>query len=311
MTLNPWKKAVPSWQTVILGGAVLLCIAFSAPLSEGMRRGLSLCAEAVIPSVFPSMILADVLLASRCRIERSFIGKGFARLFKLPPAAAAAYVLGICTGFPIGMRISASLYRDGILTREETQRLMAFCSNTGPSFLLAGVGIGLWGDIRVGIGLYITQVLVSAALGLWLAAGKQTKNGISSVPSAPFSFTKSVRESALACLSLCGFVGFFSSLSYTLTCLLPYPRVLMFVLPFLEVGTACAYIGAGGTLTLLPLFCAAFAIGFSGISVHMQSAVFFADTDISMKPYYIAKLFQGVLCALVFPLILFLLCMVL
>ncbi len=309
MTLNLWKKPMIHWQPVLLGGAVLLCIAFSAPLSEGMRQGLSLCAEAVIPSVFPSMILADVLLASRCHIERSCIGKGFSRWFRLPPAAAAAYLLGLCTGFPIGMRISAVLYKEGILTQEETMRLMAFSNNTGPAFLLAGIGTGLWSDIRIGIGLYLTQIFVSAVTGIGLSMGKQPRSGTSSSPPAPFSLTKSTRESALACVSLCGFVGFFSALSYTLTCLLPYPRICMCLLPFFEIGTAAAYIGAAGSFAPLPLICTAFAVGFSGISVHLQSAVFFADTDIHIKPYCIAKLFQGLLCGVCFPPIYALLCL--
>jgi hypothetical protein len=76
-----------------------------------------------------------------------------------------------------------------------------------------------------------------------------------------------------------------------------------FILPFLEVGSASSILSK---ITFLPrslsLSLSAFAVGFSGLCVHLQAAHFLAGTDISMKKYIFMKLLQGVfafsLCSL-------------
>lgn len=305
MTEKPSVKRAPLWSAVLGCGILLLAIGMSAPLSEGVRHGLALCAQAVIPSVYPSMILSDLLLASRTWIERSVIGRVFARVFHLPPAAATAYLLGLCTGFPIGMRVCTELYREDVLTREQAEQLMAFSNNTGPAFLIAGVGVGLYADARIGIALYLCQVLASATVGITLGLRRrQQDDGRAAPPPPAFSLVESVRSAAHACVALCGFVSLFSAIAHLLTYLIPSPTARMLLLPLLEVSTAASYLGAHGAGSAFALCCTAFAVGFSGLSVHMQSMVFLSKTDINPRQYYISKVVQGLLCAtLVLPIL--------
>lgn len=57
----------------------------------------------------------------------------------------------------------------------------------------------------------------------------------------------------------------------------------------------CAELGGNMSRTLC-----AFALGWSGISVHMQISSILADTKISMRRYYLCKLLQGILTASLF-----------
>ena len=71
-------------------------------------------------------------------------------IFGLPPQGASALVLGMLSGYPVGAQTAASLYASGQLTKEETERLLGFCSNAGPAFIFGMVG-GLFMDsIRAG-----------------------------------------------------------------------------------------------------------------------------------------------------------------
>ncbi len=290
---------LPLRWTAILGvGACLLCIGLSAPLSEGIRHGLSLCVQAVIPSVFPSMIVSDALLCERAWVERSWLGHIFARVFHLPPAAAVAYLLGLCTGFPVGMRVCAELYRDGVLTRQECERLMCFCNNTGPAFLIAGIGGGLYGDVRIGAALYLCQLLVSAGIGVLLGRGKPYTHTAHKPSPCVFCLVDSVRDASLSCVYIGGFVSMFSAVAYLAQHMLPQGMCVL-LLPLLEIGSAASYLGHT-SIDILHLSATAFAVGFSGLSVHMQSMVFFKDLPISTGPYYSAKLAAGVLCACLF-----------
>ena len=65
-------------------------------------------------------------------------------LFRLPGQAAGALVLGLVGGYPIGARTAAELYRQGELTRSEALRLLAFCNNSNPVFLVSVLGAGVF-----------------------------------------------------------------------------------------------------------------------------------------------------------------------
>ena len=110
-----------------------------------------------------------------------------------------------------------------------------------------------------------------------------------------FSLLTSVKNAGAATVNICAYLMLFSIFAGLLRKLLGvgYPYAL--ILPFLEVGSAVSILSK---ISLLPgavsLSLSAFAVGFSGLCVHLQAAYFLADTDISMKKYVIMKLLQGV-----------------
>ena len=66
-----------------------------------------------------------------------------ASLFRLPGCAgSAALLLGLVGGYPIGARTAAELYASGDLTRQEAERLLTFCNNSNPVFLISVLGCG-------------------------------------------------------------------------------------------------------------------------------------------------------------------------
>ncbi len=128
----------------------------SAVAAEAVRWGLTLCARSVIPALFPYFVVSGL-----------FISLGFAdgvgrrleplirRLFGVGGAGASAFFLGLLGGYPVGGRTVGQLYRAGRLSKDEAERLLAFCNNAGPSFILGVVGAGCFGSLRTGIYLYL------------------------------------------------------------------------------------------------------------------------------------------------------------
>lgn len=279
-----------------IGTWLLLCISvcFCAPIADGVRRGLSLCAEAVVPSVLPSMLLSDLLLYS-VAMTNDRGGRVFRRCFKLPPIARIAFFTGLLTGFPMGVRMTAALYQNGSLTKEEAERLLAFVGNTGPAFLIAGVGAGLYGRIWVGIVLYATQLIGAVLIGLLFSRGKTASQKEDTRLCVRYSFTESVRAAGEHTVTLCAFVCLFSAISELLMRFVKNTHLLTLILPWLEVSCATAFLSSWGT-PLVTLPTAALAVGFSGLSVHAQSMAFIKKTDLNPRQYWIGKLMQGGIC---------------
>ena len=78
-------------------------IALPQTAAEGVRSGLTLCGQVILPSLFPFFVCSNlfVLLGFSARVSARFGGLA-ARLLRLPPNAGSAFVIGMTGGYPAG-----------------------------------------------------------------------------------------------------------------------------------------------------------------------------------------------------------------
>ncbi len=293
------------------GAAICGCIfLFALILRSGetaivlVRRGLSLCAERVIPALFPFMVLSALFVeCGAAELVGGFFARPMARIFGISGASSGAILLGALCGFPIGAKTAVALYDRGTIDRSELEWLMTFCNNIGPAFAVSAVGTALWSSPAFGVGLYWIQLGFAMLIGL--LSRRRGKNA-PSTPSPPppkslaESLTEAVSSSAVGMLTVCAYVVFFSALVGTLGLLLDrispsaWLDALLFSLFELSSGTGAAASLAdpysGAVLT-------AFAVGWGGFSVHMQVMSTAAGRGVSFRPYLFVKAAQGLLCA--------------
>ena len=144
-------------------GVLLLC---SADTARAVREGLALCAGSVIPALFPFLAVSGLLTALDAGAAP---GRGrmlLARVLGCGPAGAGAFLLGLVGSYPVGARTVAQLYREKRISRPEACRLLLFCNNCGPAFILGVAGLGCFGSLRAGGLLWAVHML--AALGIAL-----------------------------------------------------------------------------------------------------------------------------------------------
>ena len=115
--------------------AVLCC--FSALLllpevsAQAARDAMLLCAQTLIPSLFPFFVLSSLLIAcGASELLSALLSPLMRPLFGLSGTGAAALALGLCGGYPVGARTAAELVENGALSQEEGERLLAFCTNS-------------------------------------------------------------------------------------------------------------------------------------------------------------------------------------
>ena len=278
-----------------------------------MSRGLLLCAKTVIPSLFPFMVLSELIVSGCAQSSGlSRLLSPLGRLFGLPPIGCCAVVLGMLCGFPVGAKCVCQAYDNGLLTRGEAERALAFSNNPSSAFLISAVGVSLWHNRRFGILLYAVVIVSAAISGILL--NKLSKHDRDRTAKPPFYtstvnrtgarlFTEAVSSAASSMLLICAYVIFFSTLSGTLGIALAplkLPQTATAVLfGLLELsGGVSAASGLGNAMTGAVL--CAFCVGWSGLSVHCQALSVCDGRGFSFRPYFFAKLFQGLLCALLF-----------
>lgn len=270
-----------------------LMLSFPSISGEGVRSGLTLCSRAVIPSVFPSLVLTDLLFSFPGGVIEKTIGRPFSRVFRVPLCGATAWAAGLLCGFPVGAISVASSVRDGRLSREEGEYLLCFVNNTGPAFLVGGVGVGLFGSASLGWKLYLLQIPVSLFVGLFFRPSERAP------VQSPKLFSRrridpvsAVVRASEACVRIVGFVCFFSVLTSLLSMILPDGLPLSIASSFLEVGNASSR-AARLTRPFPAVPLVAFSVCFSGLSVHFQTLSALKDTGLGVRLYWKGKIAGG------------------
>lgn len=316
-------------------GGMLFLLLYPAPAMEAVREALRLCAQTIVPSLFPFLVFSALMvnLLPQSALNR-LCAPVMAHIFHLSGNSAAVLALGFTGGYPVGVRTAAMLYRSGTLSRAEVLRLLAFCNNSGPGFLLGVVGIGVFGSTAVGLWLYLIHLLSALCVGILFRFFPQkntqphTQNRRSQQQSAPLSFprlfTEAVTGAFQSVLSICAFVLFFmillrmfaftgalALLSTALSALLaPFgmtehlTTALLAGLFELSTGSACLQ---GAALTPGTAALASFLLGWGGLSVHCQSLLFLQEAQLPCGTYFLGKglqaFFAALLSLLLFPLL--------
>ena len=282
---------------ITLFATFALTLFFSDKISHSVKSGLSLCANVIIPSVFPFIILSDFLYFTIDFSSLKFFGDIFERIFKINRIGLYPFILGVLCGFPLGVKCASELYLDGKLTKDECERLIGFSNNTGPAFLVCGIGLGLRQNICEGFILYFVTVISAVLVGILFSIGKAASVGNFTVcQKKSFSVTESIKNAGINTLNICSYLTFFACTVGLLRNILGESLIYLSAIPFLEVGSASSILSKTKLLSgIQSLSMTAFAIGFSGFSVHLQSLSFISVTDIKVGRYFLMKLIQGVL----------------
>lgn len=308
-----------------LGGLLVWFLADAGAVRDSVAKALSLCARSVVPSLFPFLVASSALLALGFgELAAPWLAGLMEPLFRVPGAGSAALVLGLVGGYPIGAKTAADLYRENLVSREEAERLLAFCNNSGPAFILGVVGTGVFASSRVGVLLYLAHAAASCCVGLlfrFYRSGPE-RRGTAARPQPQFraprltaAFTGSIKNAFLSTLNICAFVVFFTVVIQLLirSGLLPALAGLLGTLlaPFgltpewaqrlltgaLELSTGVTTLMGDGSLSGR-LVAAAFMLGWAGISVHCQVLSFLGGSGLSAGTYLAGKLLHGGLSAL-------------
>ena len=301
---------------------VSLCALFSLVTASGeviacASRGLRLCTELILPSLFPffavSLLLAKLDFPQKLGRLLSPVTQ---RLFRVSGAGATALFIGLCGGYPMGAAYLAELTEQGRISPREAERLLVFCNNSGPAFLMGAIGGGVFASPRWGLLLYLSHALAALLSGL-LVSRLSAAVPVEEIPGelSPLPFSKAlgqaVRGAVPAVLQVCGFVILFTVFTGLLEAngfLPPLQRLLFalfglgseqsraLLLGFWELGGG---IGALRGLAPTPgnLSLAAALVGWGGVSVHLQSLAPFADLPVRTAAHLWGRLLSAGLSA--------------
>ena len=288
--------------------ALTLC---SAQVIQSCRYAVELCLSLILPSLFPFFVLS--VLLNRLGLP-GYLGRLLtplaSRVYGVTGAGASALLIGLTGGYPLGAAYIADMERSGAITAREGERLLAFCNNSGPAFIIGAVGAGAFGSGKAGLLLYLCHVLSAMLTGLFF----RQKDYCREIPPLQLdtvyisqALPEAVKQAMGALLNVCGFVMCFTVLvglldaggAFSLLCG-QLSAVFGLELQFthaaltgvLELGSAAGAL-RGLSATPLNMALAAGILGWGGISVHFQTLAVLAGSKIKGALHFAGRLISA------------------
>ena len=266
-------------------GAVgmLVLILDSKTSLQGAAEGLDLCIRTVIPSLFPFLFLSNLLIGGYTgngTSRFSFLG----RLFSLPNGMEGMLIPAFFGGYPVGAQCIGNAYANRLISKENAQHMLTFCSNAGPSFLFGMLSGSFYQKWMVWAlwGIQIVSALLVASL--FSTGIRENSPGITQKNDKP------VMVRAVSVMGqICGWVILFRVLisfgNRWFFRFLP-KAVSVAVMGMLELTNGCCALGVIGEIPLRFILCAGM-LSFGGICVGMQTASVIGE--LSMGSYWTGK----------------------
>lgn len=277
----------------------LLSIVFSTQISTGIVKTATATAKTVIPSLFPFMVISSFMTDSGlCSVLEIFPGKLLEKTAHIKKEVTGAVVLGLISGFPIGVSTVCDIYKSGKISKEEAEAALCQAHNTGPGFPISFIGTYLWGSPAFGISVYLSQVLSMVLLSRLIFKRAAVTDCSTYKIKSHINYTKSlsdaIAKSAVGCLSICASVVFWKTVCGLFTVFTPVINAsILSVFEFSSGASSAAAVGG-----LIGALLTGFSIGFGGLAAMFQGVGFAAECGLSVRKVFKFKAAQGVLCGL-------------
>ena len=201
----------------------------------------------------------------------------------------------------------------GVIDKKSATKMFSFCSTSGPMFIIGTVGIGVFGNAKIGYILLIGHIIGSLLNGI-LYRGKKSDIQTLSVPTPIKSNPDVMYDSIISILLVGGYIVFASVVIEILTisnvlpavanfiCKVPcldYEIVYAFLCGLIEMTNGLIMLNSANITISTQIILSSILIAFSGLSIMLQSTAFLNKIGINKRTMIIQKLTQTLFTVLV------------
>ncbi len=306
-------KARLSYTKILFGGMALLMavllIRYSHITMEHMRRGMLICVRTMIPSLFPFMVVSELIVKSGAgELASRYPARILRPLLDVPDEGVCALILGWLCGFPVGSRAAADYYRAGRLTKRQFHVIVCSCNVPSSAFLVSAVGVALFGNASLGRWLVALALVSSLAAGMlfrfllprknaWqYGVGQSAPRGEASQGQLlPMAITSAATGMLNVCATVLLFSAFVGTLMHTLDGLSIGGLARAVIYGMFELSTGVCEASALCPPAVAAALCAAI-VGWAGLSVHCQMLAVCEGCPVAMGWFWLSRILQALLC---------------
>ncbi|MBE7011108.1 MAG: hypothetical protein E7415_00335 [Ruminococcaceae bacterium] len=260
-------------------------------------KGVFLCIDTVIPSLYPFFVCSGIITGlGLIKPLEKLMSPLMRPLFGVSGKGAMPFVMGCISGYPVGAVCVADLYSKGECSKSECEKMLAFCNNSGPLFILGVIGVGVFKNPQIGRIVYIIHIFSAIITGMIFKLFRTEGTNVCEISSGKRVgiakvITDAFGNATANIISVCGYVIFF--------CVVGFALKVCGISPvfhgFLEISGGAEAISEMPIDFELKLLILSGMIAFSGLSVILQVVRIVRNANLSAKFYIWGKIIQGVI----------------
>lgn len=271
---------------------------FPSLSAEGVRRGLELCAQTMIPSLFPFLVLSSFATSSGIM---NFLGQKtnnfFKKVFNFSGTAGSVVLFSLFSGFPVGCSMASKLYQQKKITQNEAKRIALSSVNAGPAFVIGAVGTMMLSSFKAGVIIFVSLSLSSLLISFltrFILSDSEEKEEIQ-IKNPPLSeaLVSSVYNASKSMFIICAWILLFSCFLSVASNKIQNENFSYALKAFLEVSLGCQETADKKSPAIL-----AAVLGWSGLCVHCQVFPDILKIGLKAKYFFCARFLQSMLSAL-------------
>ena len=301
--------------SAIVFAIVVILVVNPGKYNSSIMQGLNLFIVAVLPGLFPFMFLTKLLtslgVVKKLSLKLSPVTKF---LFNTSGISGYVFIMSILSGYPIGAKLISDLYCANVITQSDAKKMCAFCTTSGPIFIIASVGAVMFGSVKVGVVLYFAHIISSVMCGIILS-GRRKKTPLNTTNSPilhiPDNLLANTMTNTVESIFLVGAyitifflfadiltdIGILSGITTLLNKLLSAVGINNvsngIISGILEVTRGCKLLSQN--INLYSVCFACFGISFSGLSIILQSMSFLNKCKIKARYFIFVKCVHAII----------------
>ncbi len=233
--------------------------------------GILICGRVIIPSLFPFTFCVLFILKS-----------GILKTLKITESVSV-FLLSLIGGYPLG----AKMIKESNIDEKEKPKMLNFCVNAGPAFIILAVGNGIYESRKIGVLLFFAHVLPSFILGLiFRKSFNETQKAPKNLtPDLIDNFTECAALSSATIISICSYVILFSVIMGYINQYDEFSPILKALSLILEV--------TNGLYKTHNIYLSSALLGFGGLCVWCQVFSLSKGIKINLPLFILCRIFHA------------------
>ena len=250
----------------------------------------------IFPSLFPTMVIGNILIKSNVYLIIPKKTKAFLfKKFNFSNSTMELFIISLITGSPSSAMYINNYLNSGLINKKEAEALLCSTHFINPLFIVAGVGVGVFNNVKIGFVLFI-MLFISTLIKIYLNKNnfKNSKKKIINIKNTNLitNITSSIKESINALLLIFGIVVIFNILVSLVSHILDLSELASCVINgLLEMTGGIIKLSNLNVNIYIKIFLAYYFLNFGGLCIQMQSMSMIDNKKIRYLKYLIFRLF--------------------
>lgn len=269
---------------------------------ETISYSLEIWVNNLVPTMFPFFIISDILISYHItNYIPKFLKKYLKSIFNVSEQCISIFLLSIFSGFPAGARNVRTLYDKKLISSSEANRILMFNHFANPLFVLGTVGVLFLNNELYGYLILLSHYMGNIIVGIlfrniYYSDNINYKLVIDKSQNFSSVLIKAIKSSIDTLLLILG----------TLTCFLIISSLIInkinvncyldaIIKGILEMTMGLKSISLLHIDPVYKVVISTMFISFGGFAVHLQVLSQLVDTNISYRPFLLARMLHALI----------------